>query len=103
MSTTRFARPLAAAALAAFAALVLAQSPPPMTIGILSSGTYEGRESMDRSLIEGLRAQGYVEGKNLTVVRRYGSSAVPQSAVELAGMRLDAVLTTCTPSTRMMR
>jgi putative ABC transport system substrate-binding protein len=103
MASIRYARLFVAAALVTLAAVVLAQSPPPMTIGILSSGTYEGRESMDRSLIEGLRAQGYVEGKNLTVVRRYGSSAVPQSAVELAGMKLDAVLTTCTPSTRMMK
>lgn len=102
MATTRYARLLAAAALAALAGLASAQSPPPMRIGILSSGTYEGRESFDRALIEGLRAQGYVEGGNLTVVRRYGTSTVNTSALELAGMKLDAVLTTCTPSTRMM-
>ena len=102
MATTRKVRLLAAAALAALAAAALAQAPPPLTIGILSSGTYEGRESMDRSLMDGLRMQGYVEGRNLTVVRRYGSSMVKQSAAELAGMKLDAVLTTCTPSTRTM-
>jgi len=103
MASIRYARPLVAAALVTLAAVVLAQSPPPMTIGILSSGTYEGRESMDRALIEGLRTQGYVEGRNLTVVRRYGASTVKQSAAEFAGMKLDAVLTTCTPSTRTMK
>jgi len=103
MSPIRYIRPLAGAALALLAAAVLAQSPPPMTIGILSSGTYEGREAMDRSLMQGLRDQGYVEGKNLTVVRRYGSSISKQSAAEFAGMKLDAVVTTCTPSTRTMK
>ena len=98
-----YPRSLAAAALAAIAAAALAQSPPPMRIGILSSGTFEGRESMDRALMDGLRERGYVEGRNLTVVRRYGTSTITHSATELAGMKLDAVLTTCTPSTRMMR
>jgi putative ABC transport system substrate-binding protein len=36
-------------------------------------------------------------------VRRYGTSTVKASATELAGMKLDAVLTTCTPSTRLMQ
>ena len=103
MTSIRCARLLAGAGLAALALGAFAQSPPPMRIGILSSGTYEGREAMDRSLMEGLRERGYVEGRNLTVVRRYGTSTVMESATELAGMKLDAVVTTCTPSTRTMR
>jgi len=103
MTSTRTARLLAAAGLAALALGAFAQSPPPMTIGILSSGTYEGRASLDQALMQGLRERGYVEGKNLTVVRRYGASRSRQNAAELATMKLDAVLTTCTPSTRTMQ
>src|SRR6187549_2727179 len=103
MASTRYARQFAAAALVTLAAVVHAQSPLPMTIGILSSGTYEGRASLDQALMQGLRERGYVEGTNLTVVRRYGASLSKQNAAELATMKLDAVLTTCTPSTRTMQ
>ena len=72
-------------------------------IGILSSGTYENRNSLEQSLVQGLLDQGYVEGKNLIIERRYGWSKVRDNAVELAGMKLDAVMTTCTPSTRIMK
>ena len=74
-----------------------------MTIGILSSGTHEGRASLEQALMQGLRERGYVEGTNLTVVRRYGASRSKQNAAELATLKLDAVLTTCTPSTRTMQ
>ena len=103
MARTRFARTLAAAALATMAYGAIAQAPPPMTIGVLSSGTYEGRATLDQALMQGLRERGYVEGTNLTVVRRYGASQSKQNAAELATMKLDAVLTTCTPSTRTMQ
>jgi len=43
--------------------------------------------------------QGYLEGKNLIIERRYSSSKLKDNANELAGMKLDAILTTCTPST----
>lgn len=73
-------------------------------VGILSSGSYEVRGGLERSLIDGLREQGYVEGKNLIIERRYVAKdlavKVPETARELAGMKLDAILTTCTPSTR---
>ena len=72
-------------------------------VGILSSGIRENRESLDQALVAGLRDQGYVEGKNLTIERRYGSSKLKDNAIELAGMKLDAILTTCTPSTRTMK
>ncbi|HEY8242061.1 MAG: ABC transporter substrate-binding protein [Vicinamibacteria bacterium] len=103
MARTQLARTLAAAALAALAYGAIAQAPPPMTIGVLSSGTYEGRATLDQALMQGLRERGYVEGTNLTVVRRYGASQSKQNAAELATMKLDAVLTTCTPSTRTMQ
>ena len=72
-------------------------------VGILSSGILENRSSLDQALVQGLRDQGYVEGKNLTIERRYSSSKLKDNASELAGMKLDAILTTCTPSTRMMK
>src|SRR5206468_6993177 len=72
-------------------------------VGILSSGVRDNRESLDQAFVEALRGQGYVEGKNLVVERRYSSSKLKDNASELAGMKLDAILTTCTPSTRMMK
>jgi len=72
-------------------------------VGILSSGVLENRSSLDQAFVESLREQGYVEGKNLIIERRYSSSKLKDSASELAGMKLDAILTTCTPSTRMMK
>jgi len=72
-------------------------------LGLLSSGTRELRESLDQALVQGLRDQGYVEGRNLIIERRYGASKVRENASELAGMGLDAILTTCTPSTRIMK
>lgn len=50
-----------------------------------------------------MRDQGYIEGKNLFIERRYDSSKLRDNASELAGMKLDAILTTCTPSTRIMK
>ena len=72
-------------------------------VGILSSGVLENRSPLDQAFVQGLRDQGYVEGKNLTIERRYNSSKLKDNANELAGMKLDAILTTCTPSTRIMK
>ena len=81
----------------------LAQSPEPKAqIGILVGGSLAQRGHLEQALLQGLREQGYVEGKNLVVERRYadGMGGVPEFARELAAMKLDAVVTTCTPSTR---
>ena len=75
-------------------------------IGILVGGSISQRGHLEQALLEGLRDQGYVEGKNLTVERRYAdgrNERVPEYARELAAMGLDAVVTTCTPSTRAAR
>ena len=72
-------------------------------IGILSGGTHQIRSGLEDALIQGLREQGYVEGRNLIVERRYAgtnfSVQAPEYARELAGMKLDAIVTTCSPST----
>ena len=81
-----------------------AQQPEKMTrIGILVAGSLEQRGDLDRALTEGLRKQGYIEGKNLLIERRYAngiSAQLPEFARTLADMKLDAIVTTCTPSTR---
>lgn len=97
---------------------VFAQNPDKVIrLGVLVAGTHEQRGDLDRALIEGLRARGYVEGKNLVVERRYGhemsshgmtdnsmgdhsmTGQLPKFARELADMKLDAIVTTCAPST----
>ena len=75
-------------------------------IGILVTGSFAQRGHLEQALLEGLRAQGYVEGKNLVIERRYADGRrerTPEFARELAAMKLDAVITTCTPSTRAAR
>ncbi len=56
----------------------------------------------EQALLAGLREQGLVEGKNLIIERRQGDGQlqlVPGYARELAAMKLDAVISTCTPTT----
>jgi putative ABC transport system substrate-binding protein len=80
-----------------------AQQPKTVHIGILVTGSFAQRGHLEQALLEGLREQGYVEGKNLVVERRYADGhrgRTPEFARELAAMKLDAVVTTCTPSTR---
>ncbi len=75
-------------------------------IGILVGGSLKQRGHLEQALLQGLREQGYVEGKNLVIERRYADGhreKVPEFARELAGMKLDAIVTTCTPSTRAAR
>ena len=86
-------------------------------LGILVAGTPEQRSGLDQALVEGLRARGLVEGSNLVIERRYGhevsnsgmtdggmsdfsmTDQLAKLARELAGMKLDAIVTTCAPST----
>ena len=75
-------------------------------IGILVTGSFAQRGHLEQALLEGLREQGYTEGKNLVIERRYADGhrgRTPEFARELAAMKLDAVVTTCTPSTRAAR
>ena len=98
----------------AAAALLLSAPPPGLAqskdktarIGILVGGSYAQRGHLEQALLQGLREQGYVEGRNLVIERRYAEGLrerVPEYARELASMKLDAVVTTCTPSTRAAR
>jgi putative tryptophan/tyrosine transport system substrate-binding protein len=79
------------------------QSVKPVRIGIFMSGFPAEYASHDRGLIAGLRERGYIEGKNLTVVRRYGQLDMQRIfgfAQELATMELDTIVTVCTATTR---
>ena len=72
-------------------------------VGILVGSTVAQRGHLEQALLQGLREQGYVEGKNLIVERRYADgdgTRLPEFADQLAAMKLDAIITTCTPSTR---
>jgi len=76
-----------------------------LRVGLIGFSSAELRQGYEASLIEGLRERGYVEGRNLELVRRYAEgqpARVRQIADELAGLKLDAVVTTCTPTTRVM-
>lgn len=97
-------RALAMAALVLGApALALAQnSSKTLRIGILAGDvTAPGEE---QALLEGLRAHGFVEGRNLAIERGYGQTRLPDlpgMARAMAAMKLDAVIATCTPTTRI--
>lgn len=81
-----------------------AQAPAkPIRVGMLLSGSEAQWSPFKDALIDGLRESGYVEGRNLTVVLRYGELEGPlirSSAAELATMHLDAIVTSCTGTTR---
>ena len=101
-------------AVTAATALLLSASPGALTqtaekkahIGILVGGSQAQRGHLEQALLQGLREQGYVEGKNLVLERRYAdgkTERMPEFARELAAMKLDAMVATCTPSTRVAR
>jgi hypothetical protein len=59
----------------------LAQSPERTAhIGILVGGSQAQRGHLEQALLQGLRAQGYVEGKNLILERRYADGRSKCSA-----------------------
>ena len=74
-------------------------------MGILFAGSANQRSVLETVLIGTLREQGYVEGRNLVVTRRYAAGdygRLADYARELESMKPDVVVTMCTPSTRAM-
>jgi len=72
-------------------------------VAILLSGFESHYVDVTGAFIAGLREQGYVEGKNLTVERRYAKlrgDQMPVIARELVRMQPDVIVTGCTGSTR---
>jgi putative ABC transport system substrate-binding protein len=73
-------------------------------VGTLMSGSALQWAFLENALVAGLRDHGYVEGRNLVVVRRYGElngDRIKSAAAELAAMKLDAIVTSCTTTTRL--
>ena len=90
---------LAGASLVAMPGLVRAQQKK-ARIAVLSGDIIAPHE--EEALLAGLREQGLVEGRNLIIERRYANGRldkVPEFARELAALKLDAVISTCTPTT----
>ena len=89
-----------------FASFVHAASTPQtLRVGLIGFAPAELRQDYEQSLVEGLHDHGYVEGKNLKLVRRYADGKPARAeriAKELAGLKLDAIVTTCTPTTELM-
>ena len=83
---------------------VLAQAPSKTKhVGYLVWSSYGQRGNLEQSLLDGMREEGYVEGKNLVVERRYIDGGtydeVRAAARELAASHPDAIVSTCSPST----
>ena len=73
-----------------------------ITVGLLSSGPPQRWAMIEAALAEGLAAQGYVEGKNLVLLRRnatFPDHRMAQHVEELLGRNVDAIVTTRTWST----
>lgn len=78
----------------------------PARVGLLFLGSPEQRDEIDRNLLAGLAELGYVEGRNLVLERRYANSEparLQALAQAFAAERVDAIVTTCTPTTRAAR
>jgi putative ABC transport system substrate-binding protein len=79
---------------------------PALRVGLLLSGFEPSYAHVEQAFLGGMREAGYVEGRNLTVERRY-AHLQPQRmaghAKELAALNLDAIVTGCTGSTRAVQ
>jgi putative ABC transport system substrate-binding protein len=74
-----------------------------LRVAILFSGYETIYAAEVDSLISGLRELGYIEGRNLTVDRRYtqfGRDQMPPTARELVSLSPDIIITACAGSTR---
>ncbi len=75
-------------------------------VGYIVWSSTEARGHLERALLDGLKSEGYVEGKNLVWERRYingGIDQVREAATELASLKLDAIVSTCSPSTAAVK
>lgn len=96
----------AVAALSAWPARAQTAAGSPARVGLLFLGSPEQRDEIDRNLLDGLADLGYVEGRNLVLERGYAYSEprkLPALAQAFAAHKVDAIVTTCTPTTRAAR
>ena len=96
---------LAASCTVAVPHLAFAQvRPKPFRVGLLVGDAVAPHE--DEALVAGLRQAGLVEGRNLIIERRIAGgklNLVPAMAKELADLKLDAVISTCSATTMVAR
>jgi putative ABC transport system substrate-binding protein len=79
---------------------------PPLHVGLLLSGFEPHYAKVEQAFLAGMQEAGLVEGENLTVERRYAHlepQLMASYAKELAAMKLDAIVTGCTGSTRAVQ
>ena len=102
---------------AALAALLLwpasAQSPaaghapePTKRVGYIVYGSSAARDHLLQAFLAGMREQGYVEGRNLIIERRFAEGSADrlrEGASALAALELDAIISTCSPSTSAVK
>jgi len=98
---------LSAAALSVMVPPALAQAPEKSKrVGILVASTSGPRTHLEQAFLEGMRERGYVEGRNLVVERRFADGSperLREGASELAALKLDAIVATCSPSTNAVK
>jgi putative tryptophan/tyrosine transport system substrate-binding protein len=81
-------------------------APPPdriVRVGLLTSGSNERLAIIERAVTDGLREHGYVEGKNVVLVRRfapYPYLASEAQAAEIVASKVDVIITGCGSSTK---
>ena len=106
---TRILIRIVAGALAAWGlSLPAAQPPEPAAkrVGYVVYGPSAVRGHLLQAFLDGMREQGYIEGRNLTVERSYAEGSaerLQEGARALAALKLDVIVTTCSPSTAAVK
>jgi len=102
----RAARLLVAFGLALIVAPLAAQAQPRSAshhIGVLGAASASAYAPFIEAFRQGLREQGYVEGKNITIEYRWADGRydhLPELAAELVRLKVDLIVTHGTPGTR---
>jgi putative ABC transport system substrate-binding protein len=84
------------------APLAVAAQPKTYRIGFLSTSGSGGAD-LRKTLLDGLREQGYVEGRNLEVLLRHGDGKIdllPEAATDLVRAKPDVIVTSVNATTR---
>ena len=94
---------LSFAALAVWVPVALAQTADnTKRVGYVVYGASGPRGHLEQAFLDGMREQGYVEGRNLIIERVYAegnAEQLRQGVGAFASRKLDAIVTTCSPST----
>lgn len=75
-------------------------------VGYVVYGPSGVRGHLLQAFLDGMREQGYVEGRNLVIERSYAEGSAErlrEGANALAALKLDAIVTTCSPSTSAVK